>query len=102
MPSVTDIRPGAAYQAAPGFLPELLEELRRRNEPVLALREDLVLVESAVENTPPAWSQNVWQEPVFIPVGSIADAAAKLRAVQPEADPIVTHRGVGYALQEDA
>ena len=27
---------------------------------------------------------------------------AKLRAVAPDADPIVTHRGMGYALREDA
>jgi two-component system catabolic regulation response regulator CreB len=26
----------------------------------------------------------------------------KLRAVRPEADPIVTHRGLGYALREEA
>jgi two-component system catabolic regulation response regulator CreB len=26
---------------------------------------------------------------------------AKLREVRPEPDPIVTHRGVGYALRED-
>ena len=29
------------------------------------------------------------------------DIRAKLRAVQPEIDPIVTHRGLGYSLRED-
>ena len=77
-----DCRSGAAYVAAQGFLAELLEELRRRNENVLAVREDLVLVESVCDATPPAWAQNVWHEPVFIPVTSIADAAAKLKSVQ--------------------
>jgi two-component system catabolic regulation response regulator CreB len=32
----------------------------------------------------------------------IKTVRAKLRAVAPEADPIVTHRGLGYSLREDA
>ena len=31
----------------------------------------------------------------------IKNIRAKLRAVQPEKDPIVTHRGMGYALNID-
>ena len=30
----------------------------------------------------------------------IKNLRAKLRAVNPEADPIVTHRGTGYSLKE--
>jgi two-component system catabolic regulation response regulator CreB len=31
----------------------------------------------------------------------VKNIRAKLKAIQPEIDPIITHRGVGYALKED-
>jgi two-component system catabolic regulation response regulator CreB len=31
----------------------------------------------------------------------IKNIRAKLKAIAPEKDPIITHRGVGYSLKED-
>jgi two-component system, OmpR family, catabolic regulation response regulator CreB len=46
----------------------------------------------------------VWEEPDSsldrTVDAHIKNIRAKLRAVQPEIDPIVTHRGMGYALKE--
>ena len=66
------------YQAAPGFLAELLEELPPRAE----VREPLVLVREGAPETLPAWAANVWLEPAFMPIASIGDAAKKLKALQ--------------------
>ncbi len=68
----------AVYQAAPGFLAELLAGLPTPEE----VREPLALVRGEVPATLPAWAQNVWLEPVFIPIESIGDAAKKLKAIQ--------------------
>jgi two-component system catabolic regulation response regulator CreB len=50
--------------------------------------------------------QLVWEQPetsldrtVDVHIKNIR---AKLRMVQPDADPIVTHRGTGYSLHEDS
>lgn len=47
----------------------------------------------------------VWEEPGTSLERSVdahvKNLRAKLRAVRPEADPIETHRGVGYSLRED-
>jgi two-component system catabolic regulation response regulator CreB len=48
---------------------------------------------------------NVWDEPEAsmdrTVDAHIKNLRAKLKAVRPELDPIVTHRGTGYALKED-
>ncbi|MGD9053483.1 MAG: winged helix-turn-helix domain-containing protein, partial [Desulfobacterales bacterium] len=31
----------------------------------------------------------------------VKNIRAKLKAIRPQIDPIITHRGVGYALKED-
>jgi 23S rRNA (cytidine2498-2'-O)-methyltransferase len=66
------------YQAAPGFLAELLAELPPGSE----VREPLVLVRGQAPAIAPAWAANVWLEPAFIPIDSIGDAAKKLKALQ--------------------
>lgn len=66
------------YQAAPGFLAELLAEL----PPGAEVREPLVLVREGAPETIPAWAANVWLEPAFIPIASIGDAAKKLKVLQ--------------------
>jgi two-component system catabolic regulation response regulator CreB len=48
---------------------------------------------------------SVWEEPELsmdrTVDAHIKNLRAKLRAVKPELDPIVTHRGTGYALKEN-
>jgi 23S rRNA (cytidine2498-2'-O)-methyltransferase len=66
----------AAYLAAPGFLSELAEELG----PVERVHGGLLIARGPPR--PAAWAANVWLDPRPIPVASIADAAAKLRAIQ--------------------
>lgn len=64
------------YLAAEGFLDDLLAEV---GEP-LAVHGRLVL--AAGPPRPAAWAQNVWYEPVAIPIASISDGARALRAIQ--------------------
>jgi len=71
-----------AYLAADGYTDILLEELFRRRARVLETRERLVLAEGPAARPYPAWAQNVWLNPRFIPVASISDAARQLRAMQ--------------------
>jgi len=84
MHELNHLEPDAVYVAARGFVPELLEEVRRRGEEILAAREDLVLVRqgSAVSPHPPAWAQNTWLEPVFLPIASIGEGARLLKSIQ--------------------
>ncbi len=65
-----------AYLAADGFLDDLLGELG----PVEAVHGRLVLAQGPAR--PTAWAQNVWFDPLLIPIDSIGDAAGKLRAIQ--------------------
>jgi 23S rRNA (cytidine2498-2'-O)-methyltransferase len=65
-----------AYLAAPGFAAELAAELK-----------DVQLVHGALmlapgPPRPAAWAANVWLDPRQIPIVSISEAAAKLRAMQ--------------------
>ncbi|CAK7062958.1 MAG: Ribosomal RNA large subunit methyltransferase M [Desulfovibrio sp.] len=68
------------YLAPAGYEHQLATEMRRRAVAVLWQRGRLF--GSAEAPLPLAWAQNVWYTPQFIPVDSIGDAAAKLRAVQ--------------------
>ncbi|MBI4600980.1 MAG: hypothetical protein HY721_03380 [Planctomycetes bacterium] len=65
-----------AYLAAEGFERQLIAELGD----VEAVRGRLVLARGPRRRA--CWAQNVWLAPLRIPVGSIQDAARKLRSIQ--------------------
>jgi 23S rRNA (cytidine2498-2'-O)-methyltransferase len=65
------------YLAPDGFLDELLHEL---GPAVAAVHGRLVLAGGPARAV--AWADNIWRDPVHIPVSSIGDAAKKLRAIQ--------------------
>jgi 23S rRNA (cytidine2498-2'-O)-methyltransferase len=65
-----------AYLAAEGFAEELEDELGGADT-----RHDRLLIASGPQR-PAAWAANVWLDPQEIPIASISDAAAKLRAIQ--------------------
>ena len=65
-----------AYLAAEGFVEELDYELGRADT-----RHGRLLIASGPPR-PAAWAANVWLDPQEIPIASISDAAAKLRAIQ--------------------
>jgi 23S rRNA (cytidine2498-2'-O)-methyltransferase len=65
------------YLAAKGFEAELAHEL---GGAVAAQHERLFIAEG--EPIAAAWAANIWHEPREIAIGSISDAAAKLRALQ--------------------
>jgi 23S rRNA (cytidine2498-2'-O)-methyltransferase len=66
-----------AYLAAEGFLSELLQEL---GAPPALVHGRLVLLDGPPR--PAAWAQNIWYDPVRLEIGSIGDAARRLRAIQ--------------------
>lgn len=70
----------AAYLAAPGFEHTLAEELARRGATINAWHARLAL--SPDLPVPATWALNVWRDPRTERIASIADAAAKLRALQ--------------------
>ncbi len=65
-----------AYLAAEGFAEELEHELGDAER-----RQGRLLIASGPPR-PAAWAANVWLDPQEIPIASISDAAAKLRAIQ--------------------
>ena len=65
-----------AYLAAAGYTAELAEELGT----VERTHGRLLLAAGPPHRA--AWAANVWLDPVEIPIASIGDAAAKLRAIQ--------------------
>lgn len=65
------------YLAPDGFLAELQQEL---GAAVIKTHGRLVLAGGPL--APVAWAENVWLDPLHIPISSIADAAKKLRAIQ--------------------
>src|SRR4051794_10991928 len=65
-----------AYLAAKGFVAELARELGE----VEVAHERLLLAPGPPRAA--AWAQNVWVDPVTIPIASIGDAAKRLRAIQ--------------------
>lgn len=67
---------GAAYLAAAGYVDELAEELGE-----VERVHGRLLVARGVPRMA-AWAVNVWLDPQEIPVASISDAAARLRAIQ--------------------
>ena len=68
--------PFAAYLAPLGFAPELRRELGGT---------DIAHGRLSIAPGPPlplSWAQNVWLDPVVLPVASIKDAARQLRGIQ--------------------
>jgi len=65
-----------AYLAAEGFVEELDHELGGADA-----RHGRLLIALGPPR-PAAWAANVWLDPQEIPIASISDAAAKLRAIQ--------------------
>ena len=65
-----------AYLAAKGYIDELAEELGTVDH-----SHDRLLIASGPPRAA-AWAANVWLDPQTIPITSISDAAAKLRAIQ--------------------
>ncbi|KMP10444.1 methyltransferase, partial [Candidatus Nitromaritima sp. SCGC AAA799-C22] len=66
----------SAYLAAEDFQSQLLTEVGG----VVAVHDRLVL-----SSDPPIealWAQNIWRDPVIIPIESINDGAKKLKAIQ--------------------
>jgi 23S rRNA (cytidine2498-2'-O)-methyltransferase len=68
--------PRTAYLAADGFLGDLAEEIG----PVERVHGGLLIAPGPPRQA--TWAANVWLDPQLIAVASIADAAAKLRAIQ--------------------
>ena len=66
-----------AYLAAEGFVAELERELG-----AVECRHGRLLIAPGPPR-PAIWAANVWLDPVEMPVASISDAAAQLRAIQP-------------------
>jgi 23S rRNA (cytidine2498-2'-O)-methyltransferase len=67
---------GTAYLAAKGYVDELAAELG-----VVERSHGQLLIARGPPRAA-AWAANVWLDPQEIPVASISDAAAKLRAIQ--------------------
>jgi 23S rRNA (cytidine2498-2'-O)-methyltransferase len=67
---------GTAYLAAEGYVDELADELG------VVARAHGRLLTAPGPPRPAAWAANVWLDPREIPIASISDAAAKLRAIQ--------------------
>jgi 23S rRNA (cytidine2498-2'-O)-methyltransferase len=65
-----------AYLATEGLIAELAHELGE-----VEFAHDRLLVASGPPR-PAAWAQNVWLDPVTIPIASIGDAARLLRTIQ--------------------
>src|SRR3546814_796040 len=65
-----------AYLAPDGFLDDLREELG----PDVTVHGRLVLAAGAPR--PAAWAENVWYDPIEIPIASIGDGAKALRDIQ--------------------
>ncbi len=68
------------YLAPEGFETPLEEELTLRGVSVVWRRGRLFGANG--EGITPAWAQNIWYDPVLIPIRSIGDGVKKLRAVQ--------------------
>ena len=66
-----------AYLSAPGFEHELATEL---GADIVEEINGLFLAQP--QSHPPAWAANIWYKPQRVPIGSIGEAANKLRAIQ--------------------
>lgn len=88
------------YLAAEDHLEPLLEELARAGATVRRVHGRLVLAQGA--SRPAAWAQNIWIDPVVIPIASIKQGAKALRAIQRNWAPYtVAHHGRARLIQEN-
>ena len=71
--------PFTAYLAADGFIQDLRQELIQAGHSILAEQERLLLASGPAY--PAAWAQNIWHEPVWLPVASIKHAARSLKTL---------------------
>jgi 23S rRNA (cytidine2498-2'-O)-methyltransferase len=67
----------AAYLAPVGLKDQLVQEL----DGVVACHDRLILTDRQPPRNP-FWAQNIWFNPVVIPIKSISDAAKKLKTLQ--------------------
>ncbi len=67
---------GAAYLAAEGFFEQLKSELKG----ITKVHDRLILTDQPLQKS--YWAQNIWQNPIIIPIKSIKDGAQKLKAIQ--------------------
>ncbi|PHK94420.1 hypothetical protein CR162_13055 [Pseudoroseomonas rhizosphaerae] len=86
------MRVASAYLAAPGFEPELEEELRRAGVSIGRWHGPLALC--AAPPVPAAWALDVWTDPREVAVPSIKAGASALRAIQRNWSqvPVLHHR----------
>ncbi len=66
-----------AYLAPPDLIDVLAEEVKD----VVVIFDHLILA-SKIQHPLPLWTQNIWLDPVFIPIHSISHAAESLRSLQ--------------------
>ncbi len=69
--------PFTGYLAPEGFLDDLTKEL---GDDVLAVYGDLVLAKGAPRRA--VWAENIWNDPRFLRISSIGDAAQQLKDIQ--------------------
>ncbi|MFV0421958.1 SAM-dependent methyltransferase [Oleidesulfovibrio sp.] len=67
------------YLAAKGYTDDLLHELAHAGVHIQEVRGRLILAQGPAINA--AWAQNIWKEPVFLPISSIKDGAKQLKAM---------------------
>ncbi len=67
----------SAYLASEGLSEPLLKEI----DGVIAVHDWLILSSKPFVNA--HWAQNIWKNPVTLPIDSINDAAKKLKSIQP-------------------
>lgn len=67
---------GAAYLSAEGFFEQLKSELKG----ITKIHDRLILTDQPLQNS--YWAQNIWKNPIIIPINSIKYGAQKLKAIQ--------------------
>jgi two-component system, OmpR family, catabolic regulation response regulator CreB len=96
--------------AASGFaIDDERKQIRWRGQPLELSRTEYRLLQVLVERPGRVYSRDelmnrAWDDPAAAfdrtVDAHIKGLRAKLRAIDPQADPIVTHRGMGYSLRE--
>jgi two-component system catabolic regulation response regulator CreB len=105
-------RSPAAAPAATGFdVDDERKSIRFRGRPLDLSRTEYRLLKVLIERPGRVFSRDELMERAWDDPASAFDRTvdahvkalrAKLRAAAPEEDPIVTHRGMGYSLREEA
>jgi two-component system catabolic regulation response regulator CreB len=105
-------RSAAAAPAATGFdVDDERKSIRFRGRPLDLSRTEYRLLKVLIERPGRVYSRDELMERAWDDPASAFDRTvdahvkalrAKLREVAPNEDPIVTHRGMGYSLREEA